>query len=66
MVMLSFIVASYNNTVLTWVLYYLFHSFTAPLPWQLCNATWNIPENCSSFMENATTHLQSATKQFFE
>ncbi|XP_014034061.1 sodium- and chloride-dependent GABA transporter 1 [Salmo salar] len=66
MVMLSFIVASYNNTVLTWVLYYLFHSFTAPLPWQLCNATWNIPENCSSFMENATTHLQSATKQFFD
>ncbi|XP_052328674.1 sodium- and chloride-dependent betaine transporter-like [Oncorhynchus keta] len=66
MVMLSFIVASYNNTVLTWVLYYLFHSFTAPLPWQLCNATWNIPENCSSFMENTTTHLQSATKQFFD
>ncbi|XP_062340807.1 sodium- and chloride-dependent GABA transporter 1-like [Osmerus eperlanus] len=64
-VVLSFIICTYNNTVLTWALYYLFNSFRATLPWQLCNNTWNVPENCSSSIGNST-HLQSATQQFFD
>ncbi|KAM6984870.1 sodium- and chloride-dependent GABA transporter 1-like [Aplochiton taeniatus] len=62
---LSFVVSTYNNTVMTWGLYYLFNSFSTPLPWQLCNATWNIPENCSTNTENGS-HLQSAPQQFFD
>ncbi|XP_027376191.1 inactive sodium-dependent neutral amino acid transporter B(0)AT3 isoform X1 [Bos indicus x Bos taurus] len=32
----SFLVSLYYNTVLTWVLWYLFNSFQHPLPWSAC------------------------------
>ncbi|XP_031442371.1 sodium-dependent neutral amino acid transporter B(0)AT3-like isoform X3 [Clupea harengus] len=32
----SFLVGVYYNTILAWVLWYLFHSFQNPLPWSEC------------------------------
>uniref|UniRef100_A0AAY5EKM3 Transporter n=1 Tax=Electrophorus electricus TaxID=8005 RepID=A0AAY5EKM3_ELEEL len=32
----SFLVGLFYNTILAWVLWYLFHSFQNPLPWQSC------------------------------
>ncbi|XP_078391935.1 sodium-dependent neutral amino acid transporter B(0)AT3-like [Cetorhinus maximus] len=32
----SFIMGLYYNTILAWILWYLFHSFEEPLPWKNC------------------------------
>ena len=42
-VMLSFLLCSYYNVILSWALYYLFSSFTSELPWSSCNHTWASP-----------------------
>ncbi|KAL2099891.1 hypothetical protein ACEWY4_004285 [Coilia grayii] len=64
-VVVSSILSGYFNTLMSWILFYLFNSFSSPLPWQSCNNTWNIPESCSvEFAVNGTS-LQSASQQFF-
>lgn len=32
----SFLVCIFYNTILSWVLWYFFHSFQNPLPWSQC------------------------------
>ncbi|XP_007241499.3 sodium-dependent neutral amino acid transporter B(0)AT1-like [Astyanax mexicanus] len=34
--MVSFLVALYYNTIITWVMWYFFNSFQDPLPWSQC------------------------------
>ncbi|XP_031442372.1 sodium-dependent neutral amino acid transporter B(0)AT1-like [Clupea harengus] len=34
--MVSFLVSLYYNTILSWVIWYLFNSFQSPLPWSQC------------------------------
>uniref|UniRef100_A0A667ZVD6 Transporter n=1 Tax=Myripristis murdjan TaxID=586833 RepID=A0A667ZVD6_9TELE len=58
-VVISFMFSTYYNVLLGWALYYLFSSFGAALPWQSCNNTWNVAENCSSGFPGNTSHLQS-------
>ncbi|XP_068166192.1 sodium- and chloride-dependent GABA transporter ine [Antennarius striatus] len=66
-VILSFVYSTYNITVMSWALYYLFNSFGAVLPWTSCNNTWNVVKNCSNgLLSNNNTLLQSATQQFFD
>ncbi|XP_029915150.1 sodium- and chloride-dependent GABA transporter ine [Myripristis murdjan] len=65
-VVISFMFSTYYNVLLGWALYYLFSSFGAALPWQSCNNTWNVAENCSSGFPGNTSHLQSASQQFFD
>ncbi|KAK1160132.1 sodium- and chloride-dependent GABA transporter 1-like isoform X1 [Acipenser oxyrinchus oxyrinchus] len=65
-VVISFLLCTYYNVIIAWALYYLFSSFQSTLPWQNCNNTWNIPENCSSGFTGNATHLQSASQQFFD
>ena len=43
MVIVSSIVSIYYNIIITWVLYYLFKSFTSTLPWSECGHWWNTP-----------------------
>ena len=43
----SFNVALYYNTIIAWCIYYLFHSFHAPLPWSEC-PTENFPNGTST------------------
>ncbi|XP_008330323.3 sodium-dependent neutral amino acid transporter B(0)AT1-like isoform X1 [Cynoglossus semilaevis] len=46
--LVSFLVALYYNTLIAWILWYLFNSFQSPLPWAQCplndNGTGFIPE----------------------
>ena len=41
MLIISFLVSVYYNTIIAWVLYYLFESFRADVPWRDCNNKWN-------------------------
>uniref|UniRef100_A0A3B1IIJ0 Transporter n=1 Tax=Astyanax mexicanus TaxID=7994 RepID=A0A3B1IIJ0_ASTMX len=65
-VVISFVLATYYNVLMTWALYYLFNSFGSNLPWQSCNNTWNALSNCSTGFPGNATHLQSASQQFFD
>uniref|UniRef100_A0A4W3KC56 Transporter n=1 Tax=Callorhinchus milii TaxID=7868 RepID=A0A4W3KC56_CALMI len=64
-VAISFIMSIYYNLIITWALYYLINSFQNPLPWQSCNNTWNIPENCTDSITTSNTTV-SASQQFFD
>uniref|UniRef100_A0A023F0H7 Transporter n=1 Tax=Triatoma infestans TaxID=30076 RepID=A0A023F0H7_TRIIF len=51
----TFFVALYYNVIITWCFYYLFNSFTSPLPWSTCPTTLNgtiVPE-CDKSSETA-------------
>lgn len=65
-VVISFLLCTYYNVIITWALYYLFNSFRATFPWQSCNNTWNVVENCSDGFARNATHLKSASQQFFD
>ncbi|XP_070689408.1 sodium- and chloride-dependent GABA transporter ine isoform X2 [Pempheris klunzingeri] len=65
-VVISFVFSTYYNVLMSWTLYYLFNSFGADLPWTSCNNTWNAVGNCSSGFPGNSTHLQSASQQFFD
>jgi len=41
MVMTNTMIGVYYNVIISWVLYFLFSSFTSELPWSSCNNTWN-------------------------
>ncbi|KAM6900053.1 inactive sodium-dependent neutral amino acid transporter B(0)AT3 [Xenentodon cancila] len=40
--LVSFLVSMFYNTILTWVLWYFFHSFQDPLPWSYCPLNDNL------------------------
>ncbi|XP_053718306.1 sodium-dependent neutral amino acid transporter B(0)AT1-like [Synchiropus splendidus] len=46
--LVSFLVALYYNTLIAWIMWYLFNSFQSPLPWTQCplneNSTGYVPE----------------------
>uniref|UniRef100_A0A8C6V353 Transporter n=1 Tax=Neogobius melanostomus TaxID=47308 RepID=A0A8C6V353_9GOBI len=65
-VVISFVFSTYYNVLMSWAIYYLFNSFRSTLPWQSCNDTWNVVQNCSSGFPGNVTHLQSASQQFFD
>ncbi|XP_034397565.1 sodium- and chloride-dependent GABA transporter ine isoform X1 [Cyclopterus lumpus] len=65
-VVISFVFSTYYNVLMSWTLYYFFNSFGATLPWTSCNNTWNAVGNCSSGFPSNSTHLQSASQQFFD
>lgn len=65
-VVISFVLSTYYNVLMSWGIYYLYNSFGSIHPWQSCNETWNVVENCSSGFPGNATHLQSASQQFFD
>ncbi|XP_054628891.1 sodium- and chloride-dependent creatine transporter 1-like isoform X1 [Dunckerocampus dactyliophorus] len=60
----SMVIVFFCNTyyimILVWGLYFLFHSFTNPLPWATCGHPWNTP-NCTEDFRR-TCHNRSATQ----
>ncbi|XP_070992609.1 sodium- and chloride-dependent GABA transporter ine-like [Oncorhynchus clarkii lewisi] len=65
-VVISFVLCTYYNVLMCWALYYFFNSFRATFPWQSCNNTWNAVGNCSIGFPGNTTHLHSASQQYFD
>ncbi|XP_054630716.1 sodium- and chloride-dependent GABA transporter ine isoform X3 [Dunckerocampus dactyliophorus] len=65
-VVISYVFCTYYNVLMSWALFYLVNSFGATPPWKTCNNSWNVFENCSSGFPGNTTHLQSASQQFFD
>ncbi|KAJ8415274.1 hypothetical protein AAFF_G00422540 [Aldrovandia affinis] len=65
-IVISYVLSTYYNVLMTWALYYFFNSFGNTLPWQSCNNTWNVVANCSNGFPGNATHLQSASQQFFD
>uniref|UniRef100_A0A3B4AQ63 Uncharacterized protein n=1 Tax=Periophthalmus magnuspinnatus TaxID=409849 RepID=A0A3B4AQ63_9GOBI len=47
--MVSFLVGMYYNTIMAWIMWYLFNSFQSPLPWSQCplNANKTLVDECA-------------------
>uniref|UniRef100_A0A3Q2XLT3 Transporter n=1 Tax=Hippocampus comes TaxID=109280 RepID=A0A3Q2XLT3_HIPCM len=56
----SMVIVFFCNTyyimILVWGLYFLFHSFTSPLPWATCGHAWNTPNCTEDFRRTCHNH----------
>merc|ERR1719483_1326987 len=43
-VVMSFLLSTYYNVIMSWALFYFLSSFSSPLPWETCNNAWNSPD----------------------
>jgi len=72
-VVISFLLSTYYNVILSWALFYLISSFQDPLPWVACNNWWN-SEFCFKNSENISSVSTfanqsqgiSSTQEFFD
>lgn len=60
----SMVIVFFCNTyyimILVWGLYFLFHSFTNPLPWATCGHPWNTPNCTQDFRRPCLNHTASS------
>ncbi|XP_061615836.1 sodium-dependent neutral amino acid transporter B(0)AT1-like isoform X1 [Phyllopteryx taeniolatus] len=56
--LVSFLVALYYNTLIAWIMWYLFNSFQSPLPWTQCP----LNENATGFVAECQ---ESSTVDYF-
>ncbi|EDV22242.1 uncharacterized protein TRIADDRAFT_29421, partial [Trichoplax adhaerens] len=65
MILISFFVAIYYVVILAWILYFLFASFIAPLPWTTCGNPWNTPSCLARNGSNANLSGTSPSVEYF-
>lgn len=58
--MVSFLVGMYYNTIMAWIMWYLFNSFQDPLPWSQCPLNQNNTGTLIRFFF-LSTHTRSIT-----
>ncbi|KAL8616370.1 hypothetical protein ACOMHN_032224 [Nucella lapillus] len=63
MILVSGMACIYYNAVLSWIIYYLYSSFTHSLPWASCNHSWNTP-TCMDPRQRPATH-NACTPSYF-
>lgn len=51
---MSFLLSTYYNVIIAWVLYYLVYSFYDPIPWKDCGNEWNSAD-CWNGIHNDTS-----------
>lgn len=56
MIIVSGMACIYYNGVLSWIIYYLYSSFTGDLPWATCGNWWNTP-TCTSHSSSTNSTL---------
>lgn len=44
MLVVCFLISVYYNVIIAWILFYLFDSFRADVPWRNCNHEWDSPK----------------------
>jgi len=59
-VVLSFLLATYYNVIMSWAMFYMGASFQAELPWTSCNNSWNTAD-CFDSSLNSTIRSNSST-----
>merc|ERR1712038_751913 len=71
-VIMSFLLTTYYNVIMSWALFYLVYSFSPSLPWETCDNYWNSP-SCRPIKSNVTMDLttemnntHSSTQEFYD
>ena len=67
-VMLSFLLATYYNVIMSWAMFYLGASFQNELPWTTCQHDWTTSD-CFDWTKNIserTNKSTSPTQEFYE
>ncbi|XP_052077223.1 sodium- and chloride-dependent glycine transporter 2-like isoform X4 [Mytilus californianus] len=57
----SAIYCMYVNVIISWVLYFLYQSFTSVLPWSHCNNDWNTINCHDTNVYNRSSGIQNGT-----
>jgi len=74
-VVMSFLLTTYYNVIMSWALFYLVSSFSSTLPWEQCDHEWNSAQ-CRPIMgDNVTSegnvtmkidNTHSSTQEFYD
>ena len=65
-VVMTFLLSTYYNVIMSWALFYFISSFSSVLPWEDCNHEWNSPD-CRPIMgDNSITKqtIENITQKF--
>jgi len=73
-VVMSFLLTTYYNVIMSWALFYLVSSFSPSLPWEGCDHSWNT-DMCRSIIgdndtmkdnTSLTDNTHSSTQEFYD
>merc|ERR1711953_639546 len=73
-VIMSFLLTTYYNVIMSWALFYLVYSFSPSLPWETCDNYWNSAECRPIKLSNETAlnmtedmnNTHSSTQEFYD
>ena len=59
-VVMSWLLTTYYNVIMSWAIFYLISSMTSSLPWEQCEHTWN-SDQCKPIINNETSIISNET-----